>query len=586
MIIKAQSCNTNFHFAMIKPSHYDDDGYVIQWIRSAIPSNSLAVINGIALDCVARRVLGENVDIKLSAYDETNTRIKTASISKRIEKSGGFGLVALVGVQTNQFPRALDLARQFRAAGIQVAIGGFHVSACLSMLPELPADLQEALDLGITLFAGELEGRLDTLLQAAYRRELKPLYNYMNDLPRLTGAVTPFLPKKLLKWTANSRTTFDAGRGCPFLCSFCTIINVQGRQSRFRSADDVEQIVHANLAQGVSNFFITDDNFARNLNWEAILDRLIKLRQQNGLLMNLIVQVDTMCHKIPGFIEKAGLAGVNRVFIGLENINPESLKEARKGQNRITEYRTMLQAWHHIGTVTYAGFILGFSHDTPESIERDIKIIQRELPIDILEFFILTPLPGSQDHKQLYEQGVVMDADMNKYDLEHVITEHPLMSKQQLSATYRRAWDIYYTPEHVETILRRAKAWGYDLRSLMHKLLLFYTFPKVGNIHPLEGGLFRRKYRRDRRSGLPIEKRMAFYSHYINSSIREHLQYLGLYLSFTRILRRVKKDDRAYTDIALRPVEECDFDELELYSVSAAARASVNKIRNSRKRDQ
>ena len=120
-----------------------------------------------------------------------------------------------------------------------------------------------------------------------------------------------------------------------------------------------------------------------------------------------------MCHKIPGFIEKAGLAGVNRVFIGLENINPESLKEARKGQNRITEYRTLLQAWHHMGTVTYAGFILGFSHDTPESIERDIKIIQRELPIDILEFFILTPLPGSQDHKQLYEQGVVMDADMN-----------------------------------------------------------------------------------------------------------------------------------------------------------------------------
>ncbi len=475
-MIKQQVRNTRFHFEMIKPSHYDGDGYVIQWIRSAIPSNSLAVINGIALDCVARRVLGDTVDIKLSAYDETNTRIKPSIISKRIQKSGGYGLVALVGVQTNQFPRAMDLARQFRASGIQVAIGGFHVSACLSMLPELPADLQEALDLGITLFAGELEGRLDTVLQAAYRRELKPLYNYMNDLPGLTGVVTPFLPKKLLKWTANSRTTFDAGRGCPFLCSFCTIINVQGRQSRFRSADDIEQIVHTNLAQGVSNFFITDDNFARNLNWEAILDRLIKLREELGLRMNLIIQVDTMCHKVPGFIEKAGLAGVNRVFIGLENINPESLKEARKGQNRITEYRTMLQAWHAVGAVTYAGFIMGFSHYTPESIERDIKIIQRELPIDILEFFILTPLPGSQDHKQLYEQGVAMDADMNKYDLEHVIIEHPLMSKQQLADIYRRAWDIYYTPEHVETILRRAKAWGYDLKPMMQKLLLFYTF--------------------------------------------------------------------------------------------------------------
>ena len=569
---------------MIKPSHYDDDGYVIQWIRSAIPSNSLAVIYGIALDCVARRVLGTSVDINLSAYDETNTRIKAKAISRRIKKSGGFGLVALVGVQSNQFPRAMDIARQFRASGIQVAIGGFHVSACLSMLPALPADLQEAQEIGITLFAGELEGRLDDLLRAAYRRELKPLYNYMHDLPGLAGATVPFLPKKLLKWTANSRTTFDAGRGCPFLCSFCTIINVQGRQSRFRSADDIERIVQRNAAQGVSNFFITDDNFARNKNWEAILDRLIKLREQYALEMNLIIQVDTLCHKVPGFIDKAGLAGVNRVFIGLENINPESLKEARKGQNRITEYRTMLQAWHDVGAVTYAGFILGFNHDTPQSIERDIKIIQRELPIDILEFFILTPMPGSQDHKQLYEQGVAMDPDMNNYDLEHVTTSHPLMSKQQLSAIYRRAWDIYYTPEHVETILRRCKAWGYYPKAMMNKLLLFYTFPKVGNIHPLEGGLFRRKYRRDRRSGLPVEKPIAFYSHYIWTSIREHLQFLCLYLRFSLILRRVNKDNRPYADIASNPVHESDFDELELYTASAAARASVDKVRAVRKR--
>ena len=113
-----------------------------------------------------------------------------------------------------------------------------------------------------------------------------------------------------------------------------------------RSADDVERIVRANLAQGVHNFFITDDNLARNQNWEAIFDRLIKMREEEGLRIQLIAQVDTMCHKIRGFIEKAGRAGVNRVFIGMENINPEALKEARKGQNRITEYRTMLQAWH------------------------------------------------------------------------------------------------------------------------------------------------------------------------------------------------------------------------------------------------
>ena len=265
-----------------------------------------------------------------------------------------------------------------------VVIGGFHVSGCLAMLPELPPDLREAMALGITLFAGEAEGRFEELLQAAHAGTLAPLYNYMKDLPGLEGAATPDLPLDVVRRTSGTRTSFDAGRGCPFLCSFCTIINVQGRKSRARSADDVERIVRANLAQGVRNFFITDDNLARNQNWEPIFDRLIKIREEEGERFHIVAQVDTMAHKIRGFIQKAARAGVNRVFIGLENINPKSLEQARKGQNQITEYRAMLQAWHAVGALTYAGYILGFPGDTPASIERDIRIIQRELPIDIL----------------------------------------------------------------------------------------------------------------------------------------------------------------------------------------------------------
>ncbi len=51
-----------FHFVMIKPSHYDDDGYVIQWLRSGMPSNSLAMLHGLAADCAERNILGEDVD--------------------------------------------------------------------------------------------------------------------------------------------------------------------------------------------------------------------------------------------------------------------------------------------------------------------------------------------------------------------------------------------------------------------------------------------------------------------------------------------------------------------------------------------
>jgi len=544
-----------FHFVMIKPAHYDDDGYVIQWFRSSVPSNTLAVLYGLALDCAERNVLGEDTQIELYAYDETNTRIKVKRIIQRIQESGDKGLVALVGVQSNQFPRAMDIARQFIGENIQVCIGGFHVSGCLAMLPEIQPDLQEAMDLGISLFAGELEGRLESLFRDASLGEMKPLYNFMQDLPSLEGVPVPYLPASLLKKTTGQRTSFDAGRGCPFQCSFCTIINVQGRTSRSRVADDVEHFIRIHADQGIKSFFISDDNFARNKAWESILDRLIQLREKDGFKMRIIIQVDTVCHKIPRFIEKAGRAGVTRVFIGMESINPEALKGAQKRQNQFTEYRRMLQAWHQVGVLTYAGYILGFPTDTPETILEDIKTIQRELPIDLLEYFILTPLPGSQDHKTLYERGVKMEKDMNRYDVVHVTTAHPKMSEKEWLEVYHKAWDAYYSLEHVETIIRRAKEWGFNTEEMMLKLLTFYGCMKFENIHPLEGGFLRLKYRKDRRPNMPLENPFIFYPRYLWDSLQKYTRFLGLYLRYKRILHRVEEGPSKLkeTDVAMIP---------------------------------
>ena len=100
----------------------------------------------------------------------------------------------------------------------------------------------------------------------------------MDNLPSLAGEPPPFLPRKHVRAPSGSLSSIDLGRGCPYQCSFCTIINVQGRKSRFRSPDDLEKIVRENHAQGIKRFFITDDNFARNRDWELLFDRLIHLR--------------------------------------------------------------------------------------------------------------------------------------------------------------------------------------------------------------------------------------------------------------------------------------------------------------------
>jgi hypothetical protein len=165
----------------------DDDGYVIRWFRSPMPANSLASVYDLVADSAARKALGDDVTFEISAVDETNTRIRIDEIIAQLRRAGNFGFVGLVGVQSNQYPRALDIARPLRAAGIKVVIGGFHVSGLLAMFPELMPDLKEALDMGVSLFAGEAEGRMDEVLRDAAADRLKPIYNYIDDLPGRRG---------------------------------------------------------------------------------------------------------------------------------------------------------------------------------------------------------------------------------------------------------------------------------------------------------------------------------------------------------------------------------------------------------------
>jgi radical SAM superfamily enzyme YgiQ (UPF0313 family) len=560
-----------FCLILVKPSHYDDSGYVIQWYRSAIPSNSLAAVYGLANDCAQRRVLGDDVELEMHALDETNTQIRPEKLAKLIE-AADMGMVMLVGVQSNQFPRALDIARPLRARGIQVGVGGFHVSGTISMLGGKDAGLEDAKAMGLSLFAGEAEdGRLDEVLLDAKAGALKPLYNFMDDLPSIEGAPIPILVANRVMRTAGGVTSFDAGRGCPYQCSFCTIINVQGRKSRRRSPKDVEQIVRANAAQGLHSFFITDDNFARNKDWEAILDRLIMLREVEKMKISVIIQVDTLCHRIPNFIDKCARAGVKRVFIGLENINPDNLMGAKKRQNKITEYRKMLLAWKHARIITYAGYILGFPADTLESILHDIDVIKRELPVDLLEFFYLTPLPGSEDHLKLVKAAAPLDPDLNKYDLNHIATSHPRMSPQEWNTAYRMAWERYYTIDHIKTIMKRTAATRGNVSNALFLITWFTGSIKIEKVHPLESGLLRRRFRRARRPGFAVVPAWRFYPGYYAETLAKIARWAMLYVSLRRMYLTIRRDPKRfdYTDTALTPVTDEEEDR-ELFQSGAA----------------
>jgi hypothetical protein len=241
----------------------------------------------------------------------------------------------------------------------------------------------------------------------------------------------------------------------------------------------------------------------------------------------------------------------------MESVNAEALKETGKKQNHVEEYREMLQAWRKAKAMTYAGYIIGFPSDTYESVMRDVEILKRELPLDLVEFFVLTPLPGSEDHQILVKEGAWLDPDMNKYDTEHACTKHPRMSQEEWMRTYRDAWKSFYSFEHIETIFRRCRAERRSVGKLLGQVIWFYGAIFIEGVHPLQAGILRRKARSERRPTLSPESPIRFAWGRIRDLGMTLFRLSGLVVKLYLLRRRIEQDPagRTYRDIAITPVE-------------------------------
>jgi radical SAM superfamily enzyme YgiQ (UPF0313 family) len=508
------------YVALIKPSKYDDDGYVIRHFRGVLPSNTLNCLYGLTEDARRRRILGD-VKIDIELFDEAVHKVPVSKLARLNRRKGTKVVVCLAGVQTNQFPRAADLALEFRQAGLTVLIGGFHVSGILAMFPDIPADIQHLMDCGVTIVKGEVEEHWDEILTDAYHGRLQPLYDFLNDLPDLSHPPLPQVNKRYLRRFAFPNFgTIDCGRGCPFNCSFCTIINVQGRKVRFRDERKIAEILRRNHRVGIDFYFFTDDNFARNKNWEAIFDEIIRLRHEEGIAINFMIQVDVLSYKIKNFISKAKEAGCTQVFIGMESTNPKNLEAAGKTQNDVKDFVNLIDAWRNAGVATHVGFIIGFPHDTEESVRQDMHRLMHEIKVDQASFFMLTPLPGSVDHKRLVEMGAHIDPDYNTYDSFHESMQHPHLKNGAWSRLYQECWRTFYSFENMKAILQRASKETYW--NIFRNFFWYKSAALVEGNHPMIAGFFRLKDRTLRRAGFPVAGRWQ----HLRMRVPEVLNYL------------------------------------------------------------
>jgi hypothetical protein len=158
-----------------------------------------------------------------------------------------------------------------------------------------------------------------------------------------------------------------------------------------------------------------------------------------------------------------------------------------------------------------------------------------------------------------------MDPDLNKYDLEHVTMSHSQMSKEEWEHIYRKAWDLYYSPEHIKTLIRRAAAGGPNPSRVMLHIHQFYGTIIYQNVHPLQGGFLRRKVRTQRRPGMPQENPLIFYPRRAWETISGLVPFALYYLKLRSIRKKIKRNPerRSYMDKALIPVKETEEDILE-----------------------
>ena len=525
---------------LIKPSKYDDDGYVIRHFRGVLPSNTLACLYSLTEDVRRRQSLGDDVRIEVEVIDETVQKIPFERIIRSHCPPHTRTVIALAGVQSNQFSRAADIACRFRQGSLPVMIGGFHVSGSMALFPDGRPEIKELLDIGVTVVKGEVEDVWADLLRDALLDRLHPIYDFLECKPALDRQPVPrSLASYMKHFVAPKFGTIDTSRGCPFNCSFCTIINVQGKEMRARSVESLERAIRDNRRlHGIDYYFFTDDNFARNPYWRPIFEMLIRLRAE-GMGISFMIQGDTLSYKIPDFVDLAAAAGCTQVFLGMESVNPRNLKATGKGQNHVQEYKALIKAWHDARVATHVAYIIGFPYDSAASVREDIGYLKRELKVEQASFFMLTPIPGSRDHERMVRQGEWMDPDLNNYDSFHETTRHPNFQPGEWYAAYRRAWEEFYSFEYMREVLANAHPENYW--NIFRNFIWYRNSALIERGHPMIHGFFRLKDRTDRRPGCAIESRPRHFLRRFHEIRRTARAWLSLLLEMEELWLQTRK---------------------------------------------
>jgi len=547
-VLKPEPCRT-IRVYFIKPSRYDEDGYVQVFRYGVQPNNTLTVLKALNENYNRNYGAQRNVYLDTVIWDEICDGVVSPetikAIREKAQEDGVELLVGMSGVQSNQYPRGRDIALQFVAQGVRVMMGGFHVSG----YPESREFLNSC---GITTIVGEAENLWVHIIEDLLRGELQPNYSVTDGIRAKTGRDDIIVPvitesqlpvvddRYLTRFFDPTMTTIDTSRGCPFTCSYCSVKNVMGRTMRSREPNAVVNWVRdAARNHGITALFLVDDDFFRSPRWEEILTGLVEVKKEFPKLEFMMqVDVDASCYanvaegetetakhrRSRRFVDLAAKAGCYQAFVGIESLNPDNLNFATKYQNTddrqhrskieearkhvLDKYRRVVDNWHKVGISVHAGYMLGFPFDGPDCGRIAAKTL-RKIGFDIVSFFIMTPLPGTEDQARYAKEGNIIDWDFNNLDSQHVTLHHDKLDRHSWYQAYRDAFTGFYSfGRLLHTIFTVAGGRGMSAEARMGTVrqFVYYFFSYRQGRHPMVGGVWQIRRRDVRRAGITDEE--------------------------------------------------------------------------------
>lgn len=458
---------TTLKVVLIKPSKYAVDGYVERFKTGYMPNATLYHIAGLTPKSI------DSIKIVTHTIDEyVRDDLDYLKLLQPDSDTDCTTLVAIVGVQSHQFHRALDLAALAHNNGVRhCIIGGPHPMTC---------DTTQFQNSGISFALAEAEVVWNDILHDAISGELKPVYGLDGRWAKvLDGPIVHPPSQEDLKHYVLPLLGLYPVRGCPYDCNYCSVIKISGQQVRSSPIECTLESLKMAKNASIEYIFFVSDNFNKYPEAALLLEEMIN----NKITIPFTCQCDAQIAKQPQLVELLGKAGCHEMFVGVESFDTNTLKEANKFHNKPDSYQEIIRLCQDAGINSHFSNIIGFPGDDDKSIKEQLDMIKHIKP-SICSFYILTPIPGSEQYNDFKRDDLLVDNNLDRYDSTCLTWKHPIILPEEMSHLLFRCYIDFYTA---------ALKSGRLSETNRATALAFRHYAKQG-MHPMSGGMGKIKH--------------------------------------------------------------------------------------------